>query len=157
LGRFVSAGLGPSSTSLRGAKEGFDGTGIQVLDWDHADDTERTHEFVEVLAAVEGIVATVPTTAILGWIGGVLSSALSDAAAGTVKDLINRLRRKQDERQVADFSVIVNGRPLLTVHPNDLGGEVAVTTSDGRIFTTKWSAAAAALQPIRAPGPAPLP
>jgi hypothetical protein len=134
-----------------------DDASLQVLDWGDTDDGERTHELVELMvAAGAAVAAAVPASAILGWIGGVLSSVLSDIAVDAVKSMIARLKRKQDENQIADFTVRVGGRDVVSIFPEDRGGEVRVQTPDGRWLTATWTAPSAelpALAPAAPDGP----
>lgn len=122
--------------------EAFDeNPSLEVLDWGDTDDNERTHELVElIVSAVGTATAAVPLTVIVGWIGGVLSSVLSDMAVDAAKGLIARLRRKQDENKIADFTLRVGDRDVVTVFPEDRGGEVRVQTADGRWLTATWTA-----------------
>jgi hypothetical protein len=127
-------------------EEAFNEVDIRVVNWGDTYDSERTHELVQVLVEVGvAVAAAVPATAILKWIGGVLGTILNDAAAESAKGLIARLRRKQEGKQIADFSIFAKGRPLVTVYPDDLSGQVTATLPDGRVVTTTWSAAAADL------------
>ncbi len=122
-------------------EEAFAEAHVQVLDWGKdVGDTKRTHELVEILAVVGSAASAVPTTAILGWIGGVLATALSDTAVDSIKGLVARLRKKQEDNKIADFTISAHGRPLLTVYPDHLGGQVTVTRSDGLVLTTTWGA-----------------
>jgi hypothetical protein len=118
-----------------------DDSSLEVLDWGDTDDRECTHELVEIVVLVVGAAAAVPLTAIAGWIGGVLSSVLSDVAVDAVKGLIARLRGKQDENRIADFSLRVGNRDMVVVFPEDRGGEVCLQTADGRLLTATWTAA----------------
>jgi hypothetical protein len=122
--------------------EVFDGDpSLEVLNWGETEDKVRTHELVELIVAAVGPAAATVAAPILEWIGGVLSSLLSDVAVDAVKGLIARLRHKQDENKIADFSLRVGDRDVLTVFPEDRGGEVRVQTADGRWLTATWTAA----------------
>jgi hypothetical protein len=71
---------------------GQDAVGCQVLDWVDTDDEKQTHELVELVVAVGQLAAhaaaSVPVTPVLGWIGGVLSAALTDSAVTALKVLV---------------------------------------------------------------------
>jgi hypothetical protein len=113
---------------------------LEVLSWGDTKDKVRTHELVELIVAVLGPAVATAATPILEWIGGILSSLLSDVAVDAVKGLIARLRHKQNDNNIADFSVRVGDRDVLTVFPEDRGGEVRVQTADGRWLTATWTA-----------------
>ena len=128
-------------------EEVLDEADVAVVSWGKTRDVTRTHEFVELVVAVGAIATSPPALAILGWIGGVAATTLSETAVESIKGLGARLRGKQDENQIADFSISAGGRQLVTVYPDQLGGQVSVTTSDGRTLTTTWSARADDLPP----------
>ena len=128
-----------------------DPVGWQVLDWGDTDDKTQTHELVELVVAIGQLAADaaaqVPVTPVLGWIGGVLSAALTDAAVTTLKVLIARLRGQQEQGKLFDFSITKDGQLLLRVDPETsaVPSTVTVRLPDGRHVTVSWNVTAGQL------------
>ena len=128
-----------------------DPVGWQVLDWGDTDDKTQTHALVELVVAIGQLAADaaaqVPVTPVLGWIGGVLSAALTDAAVTTLKVLIARLRGQQEQGKLFDFSITKDGQLLLRVDPETsaVPSTVTVRLPDGRHVTVSWNVTAGQL------------
>jgi hypothetical protein len=128
-----------------------DPIGWQVLDWGDTDDETQTHELVELVVAVgqfvAGAAAQVPVTPVVGWIGGVLSAALTDSAVTGLKVLVARLRGQQEQGKLLDFSIAKDGQMLLRVDPDSSAVPNTVTARlpDGRHVTVSWAVTAGEL------------
>jgi hypothetical protein len=128
---------------------GDDPAGWRVIDWGCTDDERRTHELVEVLVGlVGGGTLTAIGTPVLNWVGEVLSGVLTDSATDAIKVIISRLRRKQEEHKIRDFCISMDGRELMRIDPDALGGagSVQLQMPDGRFVNVAWSATATELQ-----------
>lgn len=138
--------------ALHAALDPDEEVGWTVLSWGNTDDETRTHELVEIVLALGAASGAVLATPVLNWIGEVLTGVLTDTAKDTLKSVLHRLRRQQDDRQIKDFTVSVDGRQVLRIDPDAMAGSGSVEFygPDGRRMTMSWTATEEELRQRRA-------
>src|SRR5687768_1720861 len=116
--------------------------GLSVISWGDTKDRERTHEFVELILAVQGLVAPVDFTPALMYVGDLLvKAAISQVVSEGVKRLLAQLGPRQAQKQINDFFIKVDG-VTITYPPVPDGSDasIVVRLNDGREVTVKYGA-----------------
>jgi hypothetical protein len=111
-----------------------------VLNWGDADDA-RPHEWVELLLAVTGTKLAAVAIPALTFVGGILiKSAVDTATSEAIKGLISKLRRKQEDKQLLDFSLTLPGGHVIRCDPPEYGSQLTVTWSGGKVKSVHYEA-----------------
>ena len=116
--------------------------GVTVTNWGVTDDEKRTHELTVLGVEIDpsAMTALAPVGGVvLAWVGRVLHKYLTDQAAEGLKWLLGKLRRKQDEQKIADFTLFHDGSFVVRVDPSGRGsGEIEARLPDGRLVQASW-------------------
>jgi hypothetical protein len=121
--------------------EAFDNDpAIQVADWGDTDDSSP-HEFVELVLGAAGTAALnyaiVPG---IKWLGLKLADkAVDRAIAELTKAIVARLRPRQENKQLLDFTITLPDGTQIAVDPPDRDGTVTIRFADGAVESLEYS------------------
>jgi hypothetical protein len=114
-----------------------------VLNWGATNDP-KSHELVELLLAVTGTKLAAAAIPALTFLGGMLvKSAVETATSEAVKGLIAKLRRKQEDKQLYDFSLILPGGHTIQCDAPEQGSQLTITWADGKVRSVNYEASRA--------------
>jgi hypothetical protein len=105
----------------------------KVRDWGNTDDTERTHEYVELVIQffsdphVQAVAAPV-----LNFIGGVIVKVATSVAADGVKSLFGKLKGAQERKEIDEAIIMVQNGVTVYLTPKDGSTEVTVQYHNGQ-------------------------
>ncbi len=111
-----------------------------ILSWGDTDDV-RAHEWVELLLAATGAKLAAVAVPALTFLGGILvKSAVDTVTSEAIKDLIAKLRKKQEGKQLLDFSLTLPGGQSIRCDPPDQGSMLTVTWENGKVKSVHYEA-----------------
>ncbi len=121
-----------------------------VLNWGATDD-KKSHELVELLLALTTAKVATITIPALTFLGGILvKSAVDTATSEAIKSLIAKLRKKQEDKQLLDFSLILPGGNTIRCDPPEYGSQLTVRWADGKVSSIHYEATQADVAKLEA-------
>ena len=115
-------------------------TNIQIRDWGHTDNP-RPHELIEIILTAAAS-ATFQYAIVPGvkWLGNKLvEQAVDTTLSELAKYIVAKLRPKQEEEKVLDFTINLPDGTAITVDPPDRDSSITIHFSGGSVQSLNYS------------------
>jgi hypothetical protein len=111
--------------------------GLRVIHWGDTDDTE-SHEGVKLIIEVAEVVAPYVALGVV-WLGKKLAEkAIDTALTEACKSIVDRLRPKQEARQVLDILITLPDGTRIRVDPPDRFATMTIAFPDQKSVTLNY-------------------
>jgi branched-subunit amino acid transport protein AzlD len=116
-----------------------DQTAISVLNWGNTDDS-KPHEYVEIIITALSAQLMGPIViSALKELGMVLvEKAVDEITSATIKWVISKLIKKQEEKKIQDFTIVLKDGTFIRVDPPQGKSKITINFSDSGITSIKY-------------------